>query len=37
MNIEKDDEIIIVDLSHPEYINKNVNQNNIIEIRDHHP
>lgn len=37
VNIENDDEIIIVDLSHPEYINKNVNQDNIIGIRDHHP
>lgn len=37
MDIQDDDEIIIVDLSHPEYINKKVNHNNIIEIRDHHP
>lgn len=35
--VKKDDTYIVVDISEPNYIDPRINQENIIELRDHHP
>ena len=37
VDIQDSDQVIIVDTSDPKYIDKRVNQDNIVEVFDHHP